>query len=151
MKKAVLALAMLGLLVLSCKNNTKKQEDTPEVEKTTDKNVTPDMHTSQISLDWEGVYMGTLPCASCEGIKTRISLKADGSYVLEEEYLGEEDVVFKENGKFEWNADGNTITLHKGSGEKQLFKVVENAIILLSSDGEINTEELADFYKLSKQ
>ncbi|GGW26316.1 copper resistance protein NlpE [Arenibacter certesii] len=151
MKKTISVFGMLGLLVMSCKNNDKKQDHTLEVKNMTEKITTPDMHTSQISLDWEGTYTGTLPCASCVGIKTIISLKADNTYTSEAAYLGEEEGKFFDKGNFEWRADGNTITLYEADGGKQLYKVVENAIILLNSDGKITTGELAGHYILSKK
>lgn len=146
---------LFGLMAMSCKNSEKKNDAARSVDESTeipatDNNV-PDMHTSKIALDWEGTYEGTLPCASCEGIETKVSLKADGNYSLEIEYLGEKDGKLSENGKFEWNEDGNTITLQEADGGKRMYKVVENAIIFLDSNGEINTGELADHYVLSKK
>ncbi len=41
-----------------------------------------DMHTSQNSLDWAGVYEGVLPCADCPGIQTRLTLSRDETYEL---------------------------------------------------------------------
>lgn len=45
-----------------------------------------------------GVYAGTLPCADCSGISTRLTLHAkdrlqtgDGTFALSEEYLGTRD------------------------------------------------------------
>jgi copper homeostasis protein (lipoprotein) len=58
------------------------------------------MHSSQIALDWNGVYTGTLPCADCEGIKTRIVLKKDGTFERNMTYLGKEDNSFSEEGSF---------------------------------------------------
>ena len=31
-------------------------------------------HTAQSSLDWQGLYVGTLPCASCPGFYTELQL-----------------------------------------------------------------------------
>lgn len=154
MKKTILALGLMGLITVSCKNSADKNasiksETTSEIP--ADKNEVPDMHTSQISLDWEGTYEGTLPCASCEGIHTKITLTADGSYKSELEYLGKEDGKFTDNGKFTWNEDGNTITLLEVNGETKHYKVVENAIIMLDKDGKVNTGYLASHYVLSKQ
>ncbi|MCM4166517.1 hypothetical protein KCTC52924_03453 [Arenibacter antarcticus] len=155
MRKTILVFGMLGILVMSCKNNEKKMDTTPSVEKSTENpavhNNASDMHTSQIALDWVGTYEGTLPCASCEGIKTKISLTADGTYNSDIEYMGEEDGKFTENGKFKWNAKGDIITLQMADGGKQMYKVEENAIVFLNSDGEVNTGQLAAYYVLPKK
>ena len=45
-----------------------------------------DGHTAENALDWGGVYEGVFPCADCEGINTRLTLKYDRTYILEESY-----------------------------------------------------------------
>src|SRR5690606_27528761 len=42
---------------------------------------------SRNALDWEGVYVGTVPCADCAGIRTRIELDRDGGYSRSLVYL----------------------------------------------------------------
>ncbi|HSH50375.1 MAG TPA: copper resistance protein NlpE N-terminal domain-containing protein, partial [Bacteroidales bacterium] len=57
----VLSICLFSLFLICC-NFFKKEsgaEDYP-----------PDMHTSEISLDWQGTYKGVLPCADCPGIET---------------------------------------------------------------------------------
>ena len=64
----------------------------------------------QIQEDTQGpavtIYNGVLPCASCEGIDTTITLTASsslntgGTYVLTETYLGEDDAIVRTSG--EW-------------------------------------------------
>ncbi|MFU8831928.1 MAG: copper resistance protein NlpE N-terminal domain-containing protein, partial [Wenzhouxiangella sp.] len=34
--------------------------------------------SSRLSLDWVGTYSGVVPCASCPGIETSITLNDDG-------------------------------------------------------------------------
>lgn len=46
-----------------------------------------DGHEAKNSLDWEGTYSGILPCASCPGILTDITLNKDQTFVLTQEYL----------------------------------------------------------------
>jgi heat shock protein HslJ len=93
-----------------------------------------DMHTSQNSIDWAGVYEGTLPCADCPGIKTRLMLKRDGSYELSTQYLDRQPAPLVVRGKFSWNAAGNAITLDvNGSGQR--YAVGEGRLSLLNRDG----------------
>ncbi len=87
--KKVFKLTLLAAIALfvaaSCTGNKKSNEST-------DTDVV-DMHTSEISLDWAGTYSGVLPCASCEGIETELTLNQDGTYKLYTNYRVEENQV----------------------------------------------------------
>ncbi|TVQ49567.1 MAG: META domain-containing protein [Saprospirales bacterium] len=109
----------------------------------------PDMHTSKIALDWNGVYTGVLPCANCEGIETRIVLKQDGRYERSMKYLGKEDLTKHEEGQFEWDESGNSVLLISEMGN-QLYQVGENVLFHLDEDGSRITGELAANYRLIK-
>ena len=108
--------------------------------------------TSQNALDWPGTYSGTLPCADCEGIATRISLGKDLRYTLSETYLGKSDKVMRSEGRFTWNQSGNIITLQgiaTGVRSTQLH-VGENQLIQLDMQGTKIEGELAERYVLKK-
>ncbi|MFA7445080.1 MAG: copper resistance protein NlpE [Flavobacteriaceae bacterium] len=147
MKKLFIPLALLVFSFSSCKKD-KKQEPLTTTDSQTE---IIDSHTSQNALDWAGTYMGTLPCADCEGIKTTITLNQDETFTSEEEYLGE-SLTVKDQGIFVWDNTGNSIILH---GEKdkrtRAFKVGENQIIHLDSDKNQITGNLAEAYILKKQ
>lgn len=105
-------------------------------------------HNSRNSLDWAGTYRGVLPCASCEGIETAMTLNPDGTYVSSARYLGEDGQAFTGGGAFEWDEDGNRIRL---SGEEPLwFRVGENRLTQLRLDGSTITGVLAEYYVLTK-
>ena len=109
-------------------------------------------HSSKNALDWAGNYLGLLPCADCEGIKTHLSLSEDMSFVYETEYIGK-DVpnTFSVRGTFEWLSDGNTIKLSMPTDSAPgLYKVGENALFHLDSEGKLIEGEMADIYMLSK-
>jgi uncharacterized lipoprotein NlpE involved in copper resistance len=132
----------------ACKNNQEK--DT--VEELVETEQVPDMHTSKIALDWQGVYKGILPCADCEGIEIEVSLSDDKTYVVKRLYLGKEDNYFEETGVFEWTEDGGSIVLdEKVKGSPTLFKVGENYLLHLNQKGEIIEGELAEKYVLRKE
>lgn len=105
-----------------------KATDVPPVAKP------PDMHTSQNSLDWAGVYEGVLPCADCPGIKTRLTLNRDGSYELSTLYLDRQVAPQIARGRFSWNAGGNAIALD-ANGDGQRFAVGEGRLSQLNRDG----------------
>lgn len=106
---------------------------------------------SRDSLDWAGSYQGILPCASCEGIKTTLTLSADGQFQLQSIYLGEEpDNEFTETGRFSWDTSGGKIRLESESQENRWFRVEENAVRQLDQQGELITGDLAEHYRLAK-
>jgi uncharacterized lipoprotein NlpE involved in copper resistance len=93
-----------------------------------------DMHTSQNSLDWAGVYEGVLPCADCPGIKTRLTLARDGRYELATQYLERQAAPTSVRGQFTWLPGGTTIALDaQGSGQR--FLVGEGRLVSLNRDG----------------
>jgi uncharacterized lipoprotein NlpE involved in copper resistance len=110
-----------------------------------------DNHNSRNSLDWAGLYSGTIPCANCEGIKVEINLNIDETYQISYLYLGKEnntpEVV---SGKFAWNETGNAIILDT-KDYPPYYKVGENRLIQLDMDGNPINGEYADMYILAKK
>ena len=147
MSKDGVLMALLAFTLLNCTNQGNKNKDA-----TTDDQTVVDMHTSEISLDWAGVYEGTMPCADCEGIETVIELSDDNTFTATYNYLGEGDKAhtYTNEGVFTWDESGQVVTLAAEDDIKQ-FKVGENHITLLGEDGEVNTGELAEFYVLKKK
>lgn len=90
--------------------------------------------STQNSVDWEGTYTGVIPCASCEGISMALTLNADNTYNLEEEYLGKQEEPLSSVGKFTWQADGSTIAL-QGQDENRKFFVGESFVEMLWGNG----------------
>jgi heat shock protein HslJ len=75
-----------------------------------------DLHTSQNSLDWAGVYEGVLPCEDCPGIKTRLTLNSDGTYERVVQYLERQGAGQTVRGLFTWQASADVITLDEHGG-----------------------------------
>ena len=110
----------------------------------------PSGDNSMVSLDWNGNYRGTMPCADCQGIETSLALNKDGSYVLKTTYLGKSDVVNEKTGKFTWNTAGSTITLDGISNAPNQYLVGENVLFQLDMSGKRITGDLAEKYQLKK-
>lgn len=106
------------------------------------------MQSSQVALDWAGEYRGVIPCADCEGIKTSLSLKADGSYRKGSLYLGKSDSVYIEQGKFSWDAKSGRIMLEGPS--KLQFLVGEGHVEQLDQAGNRIESKLNYSYLLYK-
>ncbi|MCL1036551.1 copper resistance protein NlpE [Shewanella submarina] len=102
--------------------------------------------TSRNSLNWAGTYEATLPCASCAGIKTLLTLNSDGSYQQSRVYQSEEDGKFTEKGTFKWDGSGSYITLSNGDS----YKVGENQLFMRDLNGNRLTGQLENHYRLIK-
>ena len=140
----VLIAAGMLLLFTSC-------DSASEVSEGAEDSTPPDMHTSQIALDYYGTYTGVLPCASCEGIETELVLKEDARFIKKWSYLGKDDLsAHEQSGDYLWHADGQVITL-AGLDSGHMFFVGENHLRQLDSDGNQITGNLAEQYILTKQ
>jgi len=120
------------------------------VEPTQGGHTTPDMHSSRISLDWEGTYRGTLPCADCEGIETCVTLFEDGSYARQTSYLGKGAEPVTDEGRFVWDDSGERITLEPKDAGSQMYEVGENVLIHLDREGRQIGGDLSTRYRLVK-
>lgn len=135
-------LCLLSIGVWSChatKTNTE-----------TEATAIPD--NSRNSLDWAGVYRGVLPCADCEGIQTEITLNTDDTYSITRKYLGKSEEIFKEQGRFLWDASGGKITLQvNGEPDRHAqYRVGENQLAKLDEEGQIIQGVFAEKYRLGK-
>lgn len=105
---------------------------------------------SRTSLDWPGVYKGTLPCADCNGIETIITLSKDNTYTRKLVYNGKSDQPVFDKGSFNWDSMGSDIRIRAQDGSIQLYKVGENVLFHLDKDGNRITGDNAGKYLLKK-
>ncbi len=78
-----------------------------------------------------GVFYDTLPCADCPGIATKIYLKPDNSFIMEQVYVGKHTVY--DIGK--WSTTDSVLKLTSTEGPRQ-FKILSYAEIkLLDNEG----------------
>lgn len=134
-KFVVTALTVICLSFISCSGTKKEEDKKPET----------------IAANWAGTYKGTLPCADCEGIETSIVFKADNTFEKTETYLkGEQKDTFTESGTLTWNETKTHVTLVSGSGFFQ-YKVSDNSLTALDSEGEEVSGDLASHYVLKKK
>jgi copper homeostasis protein (lipoprotein) len=105
-------------------------------------------HSSREALDWPGTYSGVLPCASCPGIKTSVTLNADGSYERSLLYIDEQPIPRSSSGTFSWDEAGRIVTLAGEGDEAQQYQVGEHVLFHLDRDGQRIEGELAASYLL---
>lgn len=163
MKKTLLILSFSVFLASSCSKPTENQVVEQEITKTeTAKETAPEAvsgatyatgENSMTSVDWAGTYFATLPCGRCEGIEMWVTLNPDSTFALRTNYLGLNDALEEEfTGKFSWDKSGSIVTLEALKGiYPGKFKVGENRIWYLDSDGNQMTGDLADQYILNKK
>lgn len=145
MKESLLILAA-ALAMVSCGGNAQQKAATAGTQQTTA--AAPDMHNAETSLDYLGVYKGTLPAADCPGIETTLTLAPDGSYTLHLKYI-DRDSEFDEKGVF--TVKENLLTLTPSEdGQPQYYKVEENRLRRLDAEKQPVTGALADNYTLQK-
>ena len=110
-----------------------------------------DAHNSKNSLDWPGVYTGTIPSASGTGINVRLTLSSDQNFALRYDYVDRPNSQYNYTGSFKWDNKGNIIKLTIDRETPPYYKVVENALIQLDMKGKPITGNLADDYVLKKE
>ncbi|MCD7901281.1 MAG: copper resistance protein NlpE [Bacteroides sp.] len=141
----VLILMTVMILSLSgCGNNRPKTQNNAISD-------TVDTHNSRNSLDYEGTYTGTIPCADCSGIKTELTLHGD-TYTITYIYEGKGNDVentFTETGSYTWDKSGSIITLDHDTLNH--WQVAENMLLALDDKGKQITGDLADMYILRKK
>ncbi len=150
MKKSIFTLFVLGLII-SC--NKKESETTISADNTeiiasdTLANIN-DEHNSQNSLDWNGSYEATLPCADCTGIKTTITLIDNGTFNYVAEYL-DKDYTAEDSGDIMWHSNGSVVHL-KGKDINIKLKIVENGLVGLDTEGNEIDGPLKEHYNYKK-
>ena len=145
MKKLFVMVAALGLLY-SC-GGKKNVEEVVVSEVDSIVTIVDTVHTAKNSLDYKGTYKGEIPAADAPGIIVSVTLD-DSTYVRTMEFVGKKG-KFEDKGLYQWNADGNTITL-KGIDAPNQYFVGENTLTQLDMDGNKITGDLADKYILKK-
>lgn len=136
MNQKLLALACLAALALSACNKPAETPAAPaEAPKAAEPAPTPEpapvAEAPKAGFDvaaFAGSFSGTLPCADCSGIDTKIEFKADGSYAVEETYQGKKDGAFKGDGTWTAEEDGKRLRLDPNSktDSDRLFEVVSH-------------------------
>ncbi|WP_425637084.1 copper resistance protein NlpE [Algoriphagus yeomjeoni] len=152
MNKNLILLGLFASLALttSCSNSQSTSENEEEI-------IASDQYlyegdNSATALDWNGTYKGTVPCASCEGIETTLTLNTDRTYKLSTHYFGRNDALEEDDmGIFTWDETGSIITLERVSNGPRQYKVGENRLWQLDMKGNMITGDLADHYILTKQ
>lgn len=133
-------ISLLALITVACKDRKelKKENTTSEIAITDEQNI-------DNSPNWKGSYFGIIPCASCPGINTLITLNENGTYEKTVEYLGSDNSPKTMKGELTWDKEKSKITL-----EEDTYLVDGGKLFMLDKEGELITGELAENYILFK-
>jgi len=142
----ILSIVCVTITLNACKSKGKQQANQAEESQASMRD------NSRTSVDWDGTYTGVIPCASCPGIETRITLNKDNTYQLSWKYQERSNEQFQRSGAFRWTTDGGIIILENLNSNEfpERYRVGENRLFLLDNDGNIITGELAQNYILTK-
>lgn len=132
---------MAGLLAVGCS----KKEETATQETTSEQ-----IESNEEKVSFTGIFEGTLPCADCSGIETKLTLnEEDRTFVLEQKYLEKEDGEFTQKGNFEISEDGECIILKDESiPTPQIFHITDEFAYQVEG---VEHKELKEEYKLTKK
>ncbi len=145
MKRIALAVAVTALALSACKKEQPAEPAAPAVAPAAAAPAADPALAAAANpaVDFDmrafaGEFAGTLPCADCTGIDTKIALADDGTYTLEETYQGKSAAPFKGDGTWTAEDNGHRLRLDPNSKSEQdrLFEVLgKNDIRLMDKDG----------------
>lgn len=152
--KKIAVLLLVASFLGSCANSNKSNntESQSSVDTLKNQEIVDTEHTARTSLDYYGEYEGLLPCADCSGIKVKLTLNKDNTFILDTQYQKDGvPEVEPETGKFSWNKEkANTIVLDDVKENYRQFFVAEGHIIVLDTEGNRIEGALADKYILKQ-
>ena len=127
----ILAVAALAALV-SCTDKKAAQS----VADTDSTSVAGYMASEDDNLDLTsvaGIYEGTFPAADGPGIKTKLTIKADSTYQMEQNYVDQKDGHDEASGVFKV-LEGNVLMLVRPSSGEHTFYKVKDAKSIVRKD-----------------
>ncbi|NMA73921.1 MAG: copper resistance protein NlpE [Bacteroidales bacterium] len=145
--KKNLFLLLLMVAVVACSGGTKKQQ-VAEEEGIESVDIVDDGHYAENSLDYWGVYKGTLPAADGPGIETTLVINDDDTFNLTSVYV-DRNTTIEEKGTYTLEKGYMTLSFD-GDQEAQYYFIGENRATRLNADKEFIAGELADQYVLNK-
>lgn len=148
MKKTMMiaAVAMMAMTMACTGNKTTESEANNDSVSTVDTAAALDLTATA------GTYEGTLPAADCPGIKTVLTINADSTYQLSQNYLERKDGHDEASGVYQV-VNGNVLMLVRpSSGEHTYYKVKDaQSLVMTDSLGNEPEGEMAPLYVLKKK
>lgn len=93
---------------------------------------------------YAGLYVATIPTASCDGLYSLLRLNEDFSYQLRIKRLGASDSFLLEKGTFSWDASRRLVRLSGAGPESNLLRFDKGNFILLDENGKVQGDDEAE-------
>ncbi|WP_297244421.1 copper resistance protein NlpE [uncultured Prevotella sp.] len=152
MKRKLIVLTVGALAVLSSCTEKKTTANATDKDSTSvvDTTATDDNYVDLAAVS--GTYEGTLPAADCPGIKTVLTIKADSTYQLQQDYIDKKNGHDEASGVFKVLDGKRLMLVRPSSGEQTYYKVKDNNSIVMTDSLGVEPEgETAKLYVLKKK
>lgn len=152
MKRKLIVLTVGALAVLSSCTEKKTTANATDKDSTSvvDTTATNDNYVDLAAVS--GTYEGTLPAADCPGIKTVLTIKADSTYQLQQDYIDKKNGHDEASGVFKVLNGKVLMLVRPSSGEQTYYKVKDNSSIVMTDSLGVEPEgETAKLYVLKKK
>lgn len=152
MKRKLIVLTVGALAVLSSCTEKKTTANATGKDSTSvvDTTATDDNYVDLAAVS--GTYEGTLPAADCPGIKTVLTIKADSTYQLQQDYIDKKNGHDEASGVFKVLDGKRLVLVRPSSGEQTYYKVKDNNSIVMTDSLGVEPEgETAKLYVLKKK
>lgn len=152
MKRKLIVLTVGALAVLSSCTEKKTTANATDKDSTSvvDTTATDDNYVDLTAVS--GTYEGTLPAADCPGIKTVLTIKADSTYLLQQDYIDKKNGHDEASGVFKVLDGKRLVLVRPSSGEQTYYKVKDNNSIVMTDSLGVEPEgETAKLYVLKKK
>lgn len=152
MKRKLIVLTVGALAVLSSSTEKKTTANATDKDSTSvvDTTATDDNYVDLAAVS--GTYEGTLPAADCPGIKTVLTIKADSTYQLQQDYIDKKNGHDEASGVFKVLDGKRLMLIRPSSGEQTYYKVKDNNSIVMTDSLGVEPEgETAKLYVLKKK
>ena len=131
MKKILILSTIIFLIVIGCSS-------APEF--------VPD--PKNVTFLTNGIWLGMLPCADCEGIDYQINLKNDYTFKQKSVYKGKSEKIFIDEGR--WGFVSDSVIAVSGNEDYKMFLIQKNYLVMLDQDGNKIKSSFEERYHLSK-
>lgn len=152
MKRKLIVLTVGALTVLSSCTEKKTTANATDKDSTSvvDTTATDNNYVDLAAVS--GTYEGTLPAADCPGIKTVLTIKADSTYQLQQDYIDKKNGHDEASGVFKVLDGKRLMLVRPSSGEQTYYKVKDNNSIVMTDSLGVEPEgETAKLYVLKKK
>ena len=153
MKKNLMILAVAALAALTSCTGKKTAHSEVDKDSTDMAGYTTTEDSNNVDLaSVAGTYEGTFPSADSPGIKTVLTINADSTYQLQQDYIDRKNGHDEASGTFQVLDNNVLMLVRPSSGEHTFYKVKDaHSIVLTDSVGNEAEGETAKFYVLKKK